>query len=102
MLRTAGCLSVARRGYGYFVLPILHRGRLVGRLDAKARRGEGVFDVGTVYLEEEVDASVFLVAEVARAILGCARWHRTPRVRVGRCRPTGLARPLCTALRERE
>lgn len=32
----------AKRRYGYFVLPLLHRGRLIGRLDAKAHRTKWV------------------------------------------------------------
>ena len=35
----------ARRRYGYYSLPILHNGALVGRLDAKAHRKQGLFEV---------------------------------------------------------
>ena len=35
----------AKRRYGYFSLPILHRGALVGRLDPKAHRKQGIFEV---------------------------------------------------------
>ena len=38
-------LPQAKRRYGYFLLPILHEGQLVGRLDAKAHRKEGIFEV---------------------------------------------------------
>lgn len=33
-----------KRRYGYFTLPVLHRGELVGRIDAKAHRRRGVRD----------------------------------------------------------
>jgi hypothetical protein len=41
----------AKRRFGYFVLPLLNRGRLVGRMDAKAHRSQGVFEIKNLYLE---------------------------------------------------
>ncbi|KRA19964.1 crosslink repair DNA glycosylase YcaQ family protein [Lysobacter sp. Root604] len=88
-----------KRRYGYFVLPILARGRLVGRLDAKAHRREGVFEVKALFLEEDVVADEALIADIARAIDDCARWHATPKVDLQRCRPATLRTPLRAALR---
>ncbi|HBA8065970.1 TPA: winged helix-turn-helix domain-containing protein, partial [Escherichia coli] len=34
-----------KRQYGYFVLPLLHRGQLVGRMDAKMHRQTGILEV---------------------------------------------------------
>jgi len=87
-----------KRRYGYFVLPILVRGRLVGRLDAKAHRAAGVFEVKALYLEDGVEADETLAAEIAAAIDECARWHGTPKVKLARCKPAAFARPLKTAL----
>ncbi|MEX1826613.1 winged helix-turn-helix domain-containing protein [Luteibacter sp. CQ10] len=89
-----------KRRYGYYVLPILHRGRLVGRLDAKAHRQEGVFRVLGIWLEAGQAASPVLVASVAGALRECAAWHGTPRVIVERGEPRGLAALLATALRD--
>ncbi|MET0256741.1 MAG: crosslink repair DNA glycosylase YcaQ family protein [Luteibacter sp.] len=88
----------AKRRYGYYALPILHRGRLVGRLDAKAHRQEGVFQVLGVWLEAGVAPSPALVADLAMALTACAAWHGTPRVIVERGQPRGLAALLKTAL----
>lgn len=88
-----------RRRYGYFVLPILHRGRLVGRLDAKAHRREGEFEVKAIFLEPDEAPTPTLVAALASAIGQCARWHGTPRVRVERSEPRELAVALRKALR---
>lgn len=88
----------AKRVYGYYVLPVLHRGRLVGRLDAKAHRQEGRFEVIGIWLEAGVSASPALVAGLAAAIVECAAWHGTPRIAVQRSQPRGLAGLIRTAL----
>jgi uncharacterized protein YcaQ len=89
----------ARRKYGYFTLPILHRGRLVGRLDPKAHRREGVFEVKSVHLEAGVDVTDELVADLGAALRACAAWHRTPEVVVRATDPAKLARRLERAAR---
>ncbi|RDZ29177.1 winged helix-turn-helix domain-containing protein [Lysobacter silvisoli] len=89
----------AKRRYGYFVLPILARGRLVGRLDAKAHRREGVFEVKALHLEEGIAPERAPVDDIARAIDDCARWHGTPKVAVTRCYPAALRAPLRAALK---
>ena len=88
-----------KRRYGYFVLPILDRGRLVGRLDAKAHRREETFEVKAVFLEDGIKADAALVEAVAGAIRDCASWHATPRVRVGRSEPREFAAALRAALK---
>jgi uncharacterized protein len=92
---TIECYTPApKRRYGYYVLPILHRGSLVGRLDAKAHRGEGVFEIKALFLEPGQDTAPRLVVEVADAIARAARWHGTPMVRLGRSEPAAVGRAL--------
>ncbi|WP_269531364.1 winged helix-turn-helix domain-containing protein [Chitinimonas sp. BJYL2] len=79
-----------KRQYGYFVLPILSRGKLVGRLDAKAHRKEGVFEVKALYLEPGVRLSQRLMADVSAALQRCADWHGTPHVQANRL-PDGFS-----------
>jgi uncharacterized protein YcaQ len=86
-----------KRRYGYFVLPILRRGRLVGRLDAKAHRADGVFEVKTLYLEPGRKVDAALAADLGQAIQSCADWHETPRVEIGRCESKLLAQALQAA-----
>jgi uncharacterized protein YcaQ len=87
-----------KRRYGYFVLPILRRGRFVGRLDAKAHRDGGTFEVKKLYLEQGVKIDDRLVADIAGAIRNCAHWHETPSVLVDHCEPAALLKPLRAAL----
>ncbi|WP_049622115.1 winged helix-turn-helix domain-containing protein [Frateuria defendens] len=97
---TIECYTPApKRRYGYYVLPILHRGRLVGRLDAKAHRTTGVFEIKTLWLEPDVEPAPRLLEEVASAIARTARWHGTPTVRLVRA-PSGVAAGLRAAWRD--
>ena len=84
----------ARRRHGYFVLPILRRGALVGRLDAKAHRAEGRFEVKALFLEAGARPGAALLGDLARAIRACAAWHGTPEVEVVRTVPASVRRPL--------
>lgn len=86
-------LPAAKRKYGYFVLPILSRGRLVGRIDAKAHRAQQVFEVKSLHLEPGVRMSARLATDLRRALERCANWHGTPELRIGAA-PDGLAEAL--------
>jgi uncharacterized protein YcaQ len=87
-------LPATKRRYGYFSLPILHRGALVGRLDAKAFRQNGIFEVRNLVLEPGVEPNSGLVADLRAAIQACADWHGTPQVQMVRCDPSELAEIL--------
>ncbi|MGH7471212.1 MAG: winged helix-turn-helix domain-containing protein [Longimicrobiales bacterium] len=89
-----------KRIYGYYALPILRRGALVGRLDAKAHRREGRFEVKALYLEPGVKSNDALARDVASAIANCAAWHGTPDVQIGKTQPAALAKPLRQAIRQ--
>lgn len=65
----------AKRQYGYFVLPILHRGALKGRLDARMLRKEKVLHVRQLWLEAKTRISPSMVAEIQLAISRFARWQ---------------------------
>lgn len=87
----------AQRRYGYFSLPILHRGGLIGRLDAKAHRKQGVFEVRSLHLEPGVHATDQMIAELGGALRACASWHGTPEVAVRESRPPEVAQALAAA-----
>jgi uncharacterized protein len=83
-------LPATKRKYGYFLLPLLHQGRLVARLDAKAHRKEGIFEVKGFFLEPNVQPDEELRAAVLKALQECAAWHRTPELVIRRCDPEGF------------
>ena len=88
-----------KRTYGYYVLPILRRGRLVGRLDAKAHRADGVFEVKALFLEATTVPTAALAQDLARALRASAAWHETPRVVLVESEPRAFARSVRQALR---
>ncbi len=49
-----------KRQYGYFVLPLLHRGQLVGRMDAKMHRQTGILEVISLWLQEGIKPTTTL------------------------------------------
>lgn len=64
-----------KREFGYFVLPLLHRGRLIGRVDAKAHRDQRVFEVRRFALEADQTLDAALAATLAEMFRRLAAWH---------------------------
>ncbi len=87
-----------KRRYGYYLLPILHEGSLVGRLDAKAYRKEGIFEVRALYLEPAVRINEDTAQAIAGAIQRCAAWHGTPQVAMRKTEPEVFGEMLNQAL----
>lgn len=57
-----------KRQYGYYSMPILHRGRIVGRLDPSFDRKAGVLTIKTLHLESWVRPGEGLAKAIAGAI----------------------------------
>ncbi|PRD14718.1 winged helix-turn-helix domain-containing protein [Pantoea coffeiphila] len=72
----------AKRQYGYFVLPILNRGALKGRLDARMLRKERVLQVRELWLEPGTRISQQLLDDLSRALTNFARWQGAEYVRM--------------------
>jgi uncharacterized protein YcaQ len=89
-----------KRRYGYFTLPVLRRGALAGRVDAKAHRRTGVFEIKSIVLEPGVRTSDRFAADVAAAVTRCARWHGCEQVSVAHAEPKAFAGQLQAALGE--
>ncbi len=89
----------AKRRFGYYTLPILSDGRLIGRVDAKLHRDDGRLALRHVAFEAPLatpDAALAGTAEAARAL---AAFVGADAVTLERVTPTKLAAPLRRALR---
>lgn len=64
-----------KRKYGYFVLPLLHKGQLVGRIDAKMHRKQGVLEIINLYSEEGIKITAGLLAGLQAALTEFAQWQ---------------------------
>jgi uncharacterized protein YcaQ len=105
-----------RRVHGYYTLPILHDGQLIGRVDAKSHRPERRLEVRHVHFEPwvlaggrppggwaaangtrlDADAVVTGVAEACRSL---ARFVRADAIVLRRVTPHRLRTPLARAIR---
>jgi len=101
----------AKRVHGYYTLPILHDGQLIGRADAKAQRPERRLDVHHVHLEPwfargapspaggaRVDRDAAF-AGLADALCSLATFVGADDVRIDRVTPGRLRAPVARAVR---
>jgi uncharacterized protein YcaQ len=68
-------VPAAQRRWGYYVLPILHRERIVARADMALDRGAGLLRVLALHREPGVRRTPTLDRAVRRALERLARWR---------------------------
>jgi hypothetical protein len=98
-----------QRVHGYYTLPILHDGELIGRVDAKTHRADGRLEVRHVHFERwfvagaappsgaaRLDQAAAL-AGLADALRSLATFVGAASLAIGRVTPGKLRRPLVTA-----
>jgi uncharacterized protein YcaQ len=81
----------AKRKYGYYVLPILHRGSLVGRLDPKVDRKKKTLIVRAIYLEDGQEIGDELLEGIRGALREFMIFHECDSLVVERSEPPQLA-----------
>ena len=64
--------SAAKRRWGYYALPVLHRDRLIGKVDATADRDAGVLRVAAIHEDEPFSGAQ--ASAVRRELRALARW----------------------------
>jgi uncharacterized protein YcaQ len=72
-----------KRTFGYYVLPFLHRGKLVGRVDLRADRGAGILHVHGAFAEEGVDIPG-VAPDLAGELRHMAAWLGLAGIRIAR------------------
>jgi uncharacterized protein YcaQ len=78
----AGDVRFARqREFGYYVLPVVHGDRLVGRVDALYDRRAGVMTIDGVWAEP--DAPTVAGGQIADSVSQLARWLGAARIDFG-------------------
>ena len=100
-----------RRVHGYYTLPLLHHGQLIGRLDAKAHRAERTLEIRHAHFEpwfadarkppaggDRLDRDEAL-AGLAQTLASLATFVAAERVNVRRVTPHRLRAPLARLLR---
>ena len=63
-------IPVAKRQFGYYVLPILHGDRLIGRIDPVMNRKAGILRINAIYAEDDAPAGAWPAVEAAIGELG--------------------------------
>lgn len=72
-----------KRQYGYFTLPVLHRGELIGRIDAKMHRRQGIFEIISFHPQTKVRFGTQRTQDIRQAITRSAKWHGANQVILG-------------------
>ena len=86
----------AKRQYGYYVLPILHGERLIGRIDSRMDRKAGVYNVNAVYAEPDAPLTEEVGADIQQAVIDFGRFLGAKKVKYGRKKPAGWRPALQT------
>ncbi len=84
----------AKRIYGYYMLPILDGHELVGRMDAKRHRDEGMLEVKVLHFEKDRASDSSLVERVANGIMNFMQFQGCSRVKIGAAHPRTAKRSL--------
>lgn len=91
----------AKRRWGYFCLPILRRGALIGRIDPKMDRQAGLMIWRAVYLEDGVLPDEALLRDLAEAAREFMAFHSAQALTVEQSQPADLGQALVRQLAER-
>ena len=65
----------AKRVYGYFCLPVLHNGKIIGRIDAKAWRKEKRMEIKTFHLEPGIELNEDDIMQIQESLWDFTHWH---------------------------
>ncbi len=87
-----------KRIYGYYLMPILHKDRLVGRLDPKMERKTGLLRLRNLHLEPGVAPDEELVDDVAAALRDFMKFHKAKDLSIETSNPAEFGEKLGRAI----
>lgn len=89
-----------KRKYGYYSLPILHRGRIIGRIDLHYNRKARLMTIRSAHLEPKVRATDRIAEAIIGAVVDYLRFLGGGEIIVGTVTtPTALGQLLGDAIR---
>lgn len=91
----------AKRKYGYYVMPILHRGQYIGRIDPKVDRKTDTLLIQKLLLDEGIDVNDALIEDLTSALKELMVFNNCERIQVDYSEPKGLKRQLKGQLRRK-
>jgi uncharacterized protein YcaQ len=90
-------VPASKREYGYYVLPILHRDRLIGRVEPVFDRKTRVLEIKGAWMEAGAPADAG--QEIGASLRGLADWLGATEIRGGKRLPRAWAAGLRAGLR---
>lgn len=81
-----------KRIYGYYTLPILHRGAIVGRLDPSFDRKRRLLTIKSVHLEPGIEASPLLAKELVSSLWSYCQFLGGTDISIGATRPETIGK----------
>lgn len=73
----------AKRQYGYYVLPLLHGDRFIGRMDSQLDRKAGIYRIHALHPEQDAPVDARSGAAAAKSLLELAQFIGAGRVELG-------------------
>jgi len=87
-------VPVPDRVYGYFVLPILDKAELAGRLDAKAHRKDRILEVKSLYIENDELGTANGRERLQKGLDDFAQFHDCDSINVGKVTPRKYSKKI--------
>ena len=91
-------VKAENRRYGYFCLPILYRDQFIGRMDCKAHRTTGEFNIKQLHIEERGSVDDRFLPAFAEAVRDFAAFNGCADVSLSQCQPKRLQAAVAAAL----
>jgi len=88
-------VPAAKRQYGYFCLPLLYRGELIGRMDCKAHRNSRLLELKALYFKT-ITLDETLLAAFVRALRAFAGFVQCDTIELNHADP----KPALQAIRK--